>query len=189
MHRFAWPLRYAAKRASADVTVSLDGLWAPPGSYTVELSVAGQVSSQPLTVLPDPRIALPADAYARQLALARRVEALHERVVEARMAAEALHKALKEKGASEADLEVRVLTGPDFGEAFVAAPPGGVRTLRSLENALERLLTAVDGADAAPSPDAEAGLGGLERASETSLAAWNALRDRIRTRIPSIRGK
>jgi hypothetical protein len=137
------------------------------------------VSSQPLAVLPDPRIVLPAEAYARQFALARRIEALHGRVVEARTAADDLHKSQK---ASEADLEVQALAGPDFGAAPVGAPPEGVRTLRSLENALERLLSAVDDADAGPSPDAEAGLVSLERASETSLAAWSALANRVRTR-------
>ena len=39
MHRFVWPLRYPAPAALADGNPYADGVWAPPGRYTVELSV------------------------------------------------------------------------------------------------------------------------------------------------------
>ena len=79
MHRFVWPLRYPAPaglagRRSAGGGAFADGIWAPPGSYKVVLTVNGQRFTQPLTVVPDPRISLPASAYAEQFTFAREVE-------------------------------------------------------------------------------------------------------------------
>src|SRR5438093_7096642 len=75
MHRFIWPVRYPAPPALAEGNAYADGVWAAPGRYTVELSVDGQRLTQPLTIAPDPRVSLPPAVYARQLVLARRVEA------------------------------------------------------------------------------------------------------------------
>ena len=52
-----------------------DGVWAPPGHYTVELTVDGRTLRQPLTVKPDPRVKLTQAAYEREFHLARMVEA------------------------------------------------------------------------------------------------------------------
>ena len=70
MHRFVWPLRYPApagvggRRGGGGGGPFADGVWAPPGNYKVVLTVNGQQLTQPLTVVPDPRIKLPATAYA-----------------------------------------------------------------------------------------------------------------------------
>ncbi len=74
MHRFVWPLRYAAAAGLAAGRRGGEGVWAPPGEYTVALTVGTQRLTQPLTVAPDPRVKLPAAAYAEQFALARQVE-------------------------------------------------------------------------------------------------------------------
>ncbi|HEV7491957.1 MAG TPA: hypothetical protein VGO25_14220, partial [Rhodanobacteraceae bacterium] len=42
MHRFVWPLRYAKPAALASSDTDIDGVWVPPGRYTVELSVDGK---------------------------------------------------------------------------------------------------------------------------------------------------
>ena len=74
MHRFVWPLRYAKPDALAGGDTDIDGVWVPPGRYTVELSVDGKRFRQPLTVVPDPRVKLADDAYAQQFAFAREIE-------------------------------------------------------------------------------------------------------------------
>ena len=54
-HRFVWDLHYAKPTGLKDDD-RLDGVWAPPGHYIVELTVAGQNLRQPLTVIADPRV-------------------------------------------------------------------------------------------------------------------------------------
>jgi hypothetical protein len=176
MHRFIWPVRYPSPPALAEGDAYADGVWAPPGSYTVELSVDGRRLRQPLTITPDPRVSLTPEAYARQFALARRVEALRERVAGAVSEAEKAHAALAAKDARELDARVVALTGPQFGEVPAAGPPAGLTSLRALATTLGNLATAVDGADAEPTPDAEAGLTKIEPAVDATLAAWTQLK-------------
>jgi len=74
MHRFVWPLRFAAPTALTNGRgIYADGVWAPPGNYKVALSVDGRKLVQPLTIVPDPRVNLPASAYEEQVALATQV--------------------------------------------------------------------------------------------------------------------
>ncbi|HXI04391.1 MAG TPA: hypothetical protein VNI57_14560, partial [Candidatus Saccharimonadales bacterium] len=57
----------------------------------------------------------------------------------------------------------------------LAFPPGTIESLRWVEGALKSLAQAVDGADAAPSPDARAGLVKLEPIAAEALARWHRL--------------
>jgi photosystem II stability/assembly factor-like uncharacterized protein len=179
MHRFVWPIRYPAPAPLAEGNPYADGVWAPPGRYTVELSVGRDQRSQPLTIRPDPRLTMTPEAYARQFALARRIEATAARVAAAIAAADAAHKRLAAGGPAELDLQVQALLGPEFGAAPAAPPPGGVTALRALAGRLARFLEAVDGADAPPSPDAEAGFTAIEPVVEAALTAWTALQARV----------
>jgi hypothetical protein len=175
MHRFIWPIRHPAPPTLAEGNRYADGVWAPPGRYTVELSVDGQTLTQPLTIAPDPRVSLPPETYARQFALARRVEGMRERVAATVAEAERVQAALAAKGAHDLDVRVRALTGPQFGEIPPGAPPAGLSSLRALANTLANLATAVDGADAEPTADAEAGLAKIEPAVDATMAAWAEL--------------
>src|SRR5205814_2235624 len=87
MHRFVWSLRYPAPAPLADGDPYADGVWAPPGRYTVELSAGGQRRTQPLTIGPDPRVRASASDYSREFALARRVEGLLSPAADATLAA------------------------------------------------------------------------------------------------------
>ncbi|HEV7502173.1 MAG TPA: hypothetical protein VGQ33_19295, partial [Vicinamibacteria bacterium] len=183
MHRFVWPIRYPAPAALADGNPYADGLWAPPGRYTVELSVGQSQRTQPLTILPDPRVTMTPEAYARQFALARRIEAAAARVAEAVTALDAVHKRLAGGGAAGLDLRVQALLGPDFGGAPIAPPPG-LTPLRTLAGKLRRFLDAVDDADAPPSPDVEAGFTQIEPVVEASLAAFKRLLTQVLSTPP-----
>ncbi len=179
MHRFVWSLHYPPAAASARRGGSdIDGVWAPPGRYRVELSVNGERQSQPLVVEPDPRVSLGAEAYAEQFSLARRIEAERAKVLAATRQAEELHRALSSRGAVELDGQVRALMGPQFGELAPAPPPPGIDSLRSLANRLDELLVAVDGADAAPTPDTRKGFAVTEPRVQATLAAWETLREK-----------
>ncbi len=178
-HRFVWPLRYAAVAGENPYD---DGVWAPPGRYTVTLATDGARLTQPLVVTPDPRVALPPEAYAAQFALARRIAAARARVAAAERGDAALLKALAErrkaasvetaKGIDDLLKRTRELAS---GEAGWAAPRA-LATLRAVGEALDKLATAVDGADAAPSPDAVSGFATIQPALDQTLAAWEELK-------------
>src|ERR1043166_1889704 len=59
MHRVVWSLHYAPQGAvGGRPGRGTDGAWAPPGDYTVTLTVAGQALTRPLALAPDPRAEL-----------------------------------------------------------------------------------------------------------------------------------
>jgi hypothetical protein len=57
-------------------------------------------------------------------------------------------------------------------------PPRRLDSLRFVRSACDALYDAVEGADAAPSPDARAGLARLEPMARQALASWEALKAR-----------
>jgi len=56
MHRFTWDLRYPGPWQSETRPEGPNGPAAVPGNYSVRLTVGSAVSTQPLTVIEDPRI-------------------------------------------------------------------------------------------------------------------------------------
>jgi photosystem II stability/assembly factor-like uncharacterized protein len=195
-HRFVWPLRYAAPREIAKDNAFTDGVWAPPGVYKIELEVDGRRHEQPLEVAPDPRVALPSAAYTEQFALARRIEALQARLKSANDAAEAIQKALTAKRSAASPKLSRQLE--DFQRELSAVsgvqpaenpsnswwkPPATLTSLRALSDRLGDLMSAVDGADAAPSPDARQAYDVAERLVNQGLKEWERFRGANRTRI------
>jgi len=80
MHRISWNLRYqplAQERGEVDATGAVphrssppaSSPWAPPGNYTVRLTVAGKSYTQPLTVRLDPRVRITPAALAENTKL------------------------------------------------------------------------------------------------------------------------
>ena len=189
MHRFVWNLRYPRPGApdKAD-RMHKDGVWAPPGQYSLELDVDGHSLRQPLVVQPDPRVHLPPTAYQHQFALARQVEDAGVRAMEATQAATAAMKSLEAREAhADAATRTRIetLAGRIADVSGVAAhpdprnsmgaPPKRVDSLRALAMNLMKLEQAVDGADAEPSADAQASYALLSKTLNSTLAEWHAL--------------
>jgi uncharacterized coiled-coil protein SlyX len=186
IHRFVWPVRYAAAGALGSGPFS-DGVWAPPGKYSIELIVDGKSFTQPFEILPDPRIRIPASAYAEQFKLAKRIEGLRVRVAEAARAAGKLQSALTERrtnasGAAslleDFQQKLTAVTGsvPATIPGNVWWIPGKASSLRFVSEKLEALDLAVEGADAAPSPDARAGVAKVEAMVPVVLASWDRLK-------------
>jgi hypothetical protein len=78
-----------------------------------------------------------------------------------------------------ASLDAQALALSEFEEPSPRAVPSlpqSLSSLRFLEDALETLATAVDGADADPTPDARTGFAQLESTLTRTLAAWEALK-------------
>ncbi len=202
MHRTVWPLRYPAPPTLARGNTFADGVWAPPGRYTVELSADGQRVTRPLAVEPDPRVTLAPGAYGRQFELARRMERAREAAAAAMKEAETLHKQLVARAAgapgaaaraaaaraaspavslsramADLDAQAQALSeGEESDPRSIPSPPKHLSSLRFLEGALAKLASAVDGADADPTPDARAGIAQLESTLTSTLAAWEALK-------------
>ena len=189
LHRFVWPLHYAAVPELAGGNVFADGVWAPPGRYRVELSVEGETLKQPLEIAPDPRLTLPLSAYAEQYRMARQIESARVRLAAVSSAAGRLQAAVSARR-PRADQTARALLDA-FQERLTAVtgsvpttnpsngwwlPPKTVTTLRYLGGALDALDQAVQGADAAPSPDAKAGLAKIEALIPAALDAWERLK-------------
>ncbi|HET9033749.1 MAG TPA: hypothetical protein VFN25_12690 [Dokdonella sp.] len=187
MHRFIWSLHYPS---ATDVSNPYaDGIWAPPGRYSAELTVDGMTYTQSFNVVADPRIDLPDSAYQASFELARKIEALQVRISNASEEASALRKSLAEKRASTADAASRMkmdsfetrlnaITGstpaPNPFNAW-SVPPKSTQTLTWLERALGQLLAAVDGADAMPSADSRMGYEKLTALVDTTIEEWKRI--------------
>jgi len=180
-HRFVWDLHYATQLTADDPEEPEEGVWAPPGTYTVELKAGGSVYRQRLTVVADPRVALPAAAYARQFALARDIERARAEIARALAETGKVQSALRalppgaaaDARAAAAELQAITDAAPAIRSAdstgLVPTSTGG---LRYLGIAFHGLAQAVDGADAAPTPDAERGYLRHRALLDAALARW-----------------
>ncbi len=170
MHRFVWPLRYAAPTGVTSRRGGGEGVWAPPGNYKVVLTVGDRKLTQQLIVAPDPRLNLPPSAYAEQFSLARQIEQTRAAIA---AAAEEATTLTKEK--PDLAERVKAITGGSAGNVY-PPPPVPATTFRFIDGALAKLQTAVDGADAAPTPDARQSWAQLKPAADTALAAWSSFK-------------
>jgi photosystem II stability/assembly factor-like uncharacterized protein len=169
-HRFVWSLRYP-NPAGLEGRRGGEGIWAPPGKYRAALTADGRRIVVPFDVVPDPRVDLPATAYAEQFQLARAIEAEREK----------LAVALKDAGAQIPKLEGERRTraieisgvDPATADAWWLFPKS-TATLRFAADKLAALQNAVDGADAAPTPDARESFAKLKAMAEEALGRWAA---------------
>ncbi len=174
MHRFVWPIRYPAPagvtgRRSGGGGPFADGVWAPPGTYSVVLTVNGQSYKQSLTVAPDPRVNLPASAYAEQFALAREVEQMRAALAAALADAGTVVKRTDISDAMKR--RVTEVSGTIAGDEFTAPPPSE-SSLRFISQAIAKVANALDSADSAPTADARASWALLKPRADAALAAW-----------------
>ena len=195
LHRFVWPLRYPPLPPLADGNFYADGAWAPPGRYVIALSVDGHTYRQPLTVAPDPRIKLPEATYVQQFAFARKVESAQARLAAAQAEAHALHKMILgvDKANPKADALLISFDQKLAGIAGIndtanpnnsfSMPPRSTRNFAFISQALGKLASAADDADAMPSPDARSGYEALIPMLDRSLSEWKAL---LSTDLPAL---
>jgi hypothetical protein len=153
------------------------------------LTVDGRRLEQSLDVLPDPRLALPASAYEQQLAAAREVQAMQVSLASAKAAADAVLReiavrleqapALRER-LEKLRRDAAAVAGVSDDVERASAQPGSpprVDSVRFVADRANTLFDAIEGADAAPSADARAGLSALRALTAQALAAWRAFAD------------
>jgi hypothetical protein len=201
MHRFLWDMHYppapgsrvyypiaAIYRNTAPAPTSP---WVMPGRYSVKLTVNGKSTTQPLTVKMDPRVKTPPAGIEEQFRLSKN---LYDGIAETFTALEQLGsiraqvKALRER-AGQGDAS-RVLSAFDKkAEALEGAggrgfrggfgPRGGGQdTLAGISRSLSMLMGLLQGADAAPTPQAVAAVADSLKALGDLMARWNELKTR-----------
>jgi len=191
MHRIVWDLRETCPEelARAAVWPGPSGLWAPPGRYTVRLLALGRSLSRTLVVVRDPR--LPSTVtdgdLVQQHDLAREIQAERIRVASALRRATDLRAqiAARRKEAPSAAPALEALdtfakaldgaAGPPIrtpGDEFYETDGIAPTTLRRLSATLAGLESAVESADAAPTPDARAGFAERRKMVEEGLTRW-----------------
>ncbi|HYL27751.1 MAG TPA: hypothetical protein VEW74_07935, partial [Candidatus Nitrosotalea sp.] len=159
-HRFVWDFH----------VTSPDGPLAPPGAYTVRLNVNGATYTQAARVMRDPRIAATDADLQAQYALALRVAALRADVAAARAKAQQHAKQLSGQTASAYRREVVGEEPPENPDDSVGAYSSDFTSFLYLENALDYLSSAVESADAAPTPDMRTSYAKLEAIYRKTLA-------------------
>jgi hypothetical protein len=182
-HRFVWNLHYAKLDQSAEGKGS--GVWAPPGHYSVELTAGGQVLRQQLTILADPRVKVTQADFDAQFRLAKQIEAAQARVETMSQEAASLKAGIaKLSDASEAaslNAQMDMLVGSSAAVEGIVAPT----TLNGIEQWLDKLSSAVDGADGAPTPDGLRGFALISDSLNSFEPRWRAFAASARARVPT----
>ncbi len=164
-HRFVW-----------DFTTRHDGgPLAPPGRYTIRLTVDGKTYQQTATLRRDPRINVTDAQLREQYALASAIEDRLAQIAAARKRAQALLEGGKLSAAQAKHVRVDVLGESSGGnpDNSVGSPVVRFDTLRALDNAFSGLEYAVESADAPPTADQRTAYGKLQKMLNGTLARLN----------------
>jgi hypothetical protein len=197
MHRFSWDLHFEPMgdepRAGGGATGAVPGRtyprvdspWAPPGEYTVRLTVDGQQFTQPLSLRLDPRVTSTAADLARLASLSRE---MWDGAMAANSAYEEARAMVAELEASgRADAAARIA---EF-EALAPAPrsggfggfgrgggggAAGPPNLQAVSQAMMSAAMAMQGADVAPTARQVAACEEARAQFQEVMGRWNALR-------------
>jgi hypothetical protein len=184
-HRFVWDLHYAKPTGLKDQDNVRSGVWAPPGRYTVQLTVGGQTLTQPLEVVPDPRVAVTQADFDAEFRLAKQIEQQRVRVrtmlEQARDVKARLAKAKGQPNAEALSAQLTELVGAGAPISGSVAPTD----LTGISEWLDKLANAVDGADAAPTPDDVQGFATVTAALNAIAPRWNAFEASAEKQLPA----
>jgi photosystem II stability/assembly factor-like uncharacterized protein len=201
MHRFVWDVHQPPPDAlerefpiSAIVhntPLAPLGAWALPGSYSVKLTVNGQIYTQPLALKMDPRIkALTEDLrkqHEMQIGAVEGMDDSYESLGEVKSVREQIKELSKEaRGKEKLAKELAALDNQcaevegGTQHSFYGVPSSGKQpeNFSTLNQHFAALLAVADSADAAPTTQATEAYKDLEQ-SETGLRRlWSAIRER-----------
>ena len=194
LHRFMWDMRYqpigdTQRTGEVEATGAVPhrsehtatAPWAPPGRYTVRLTVNGKSYTQPLTLRLDPRIKTPAAGLAQLAALSRQMYDAAAAAHAAYRAARALVDSLS--GDVRAQVESLAPSPRPRPRGF--ARPGGPTpppTLESARNTALAAAMAMQDADVTPTAAQVAACARARTQVTAVMARWNRLRVARRTR-------
>ena len=195
MHRISWNMRYqplATERGAVDATGAVPNRsspspsspWAPPGQYTVRLTVAGKSYTQPLTVRLDPRVKTSPSALAENTKLSLE---MYELARTTRMAygqahdlGEKVGQLVKEQnidGAFKTELDSVAPDEARGGRRFFGR--GGGRpsvTLNAASSAALAASLSMQAAETAPTAAQIAACARARAQAAAAMAHWNTLK-------------
>jgi photosystem II stability/assembly factor-like uncharacterized protein len=195
-HRFTWDLHYDAIGEDPDAgDEGANGAvpyhtydqpyspWAPPGDYTIRLTVDGKTYTQPLTLRLDPRVKTSAADLARLNSVTRETYdaavAAHAAFEQARALSAQLEKLggagvaqFKAQVDSLAPASAAVRRRPGFGGGGGGAP----LNLETASNAMMAAAMAMQGADVAPTTGQTATAAKARADAVPLMRSWTALK-------------
>ena len=198
-HRFVWDLHYPdpdvlerdfpISAIYHDTPLYPQGAAVLPGKYTIKLTVEGKTYTQPLEIRMDPRVKTSQQDLPRLFDLQRKIaDALHRNYV-AIQQVRSLRSQLKAitaakpnsdiaKAASNLEGKAGKLEGDTggYGTHYLTSPEG--RSLARLNSGLSTLVSALEGADAAPTTQQEATFKEVDQALTEQLSAWDQIKSK-----------
>jgi photosystem II stability/assembly factor-like uncharacterized protein len=205
MHRFVWGLHYPAPDSVTheypisaiyhDTPRYPTGTLAMPGQYSVKLTAGGQSYTQPLNIKMDPRVKTGQAGLQALFTLETRIVDAMNRDYRALKEVTGAHEELSArlKQGLPGDLETSIknleaktaaLQGDPEGGLFLNDPAG--RSFARLSAALYTLLGSVDGADAAPTTQAEQTFANVDQAVREQMEVWEKIKSQ---EIPDLNRK
>lgn len=206
MHRFSWDLRLdplpvesAADMGDVEATGAVphrtypagEAPWAPPGQYTVRLTVDGVAYTQPITVRLDPRVKASPVALRELTAVSLQGWRAAHAAFKGQREARALHAALSGVTGSEAatlraQIDSLAPAGPrPRGRRRGAA--GAAPTLIGAAVAQMAAVTAMQTADLAPTTAQKVASQLANRQAMDAVARWNTLKGAGLTKVNAAR--
>ncbi|MCU1381851.1 MAG: hypothetical protein JWL71_548, partial [Acidobacteria bacterium] len=175
MHRFLWDVHYQPIPGGGggrgglpiaavphDTVPSPSGPWAPPGQYTVKLTVDGRSYTQPLTLKMDPRVTTPPLGLAQQFTLSKR---LYDGIIDAQQMLDRIRtqRTGSPTPSAERTAALQALEGQAGGRGAAAASAGAgqtpPQTLNSVIGSMNQLMGLLQGADVTPTTQLVAAVG------------------------------
>jgi photosystem II stability/assembly factor-like uncharacterized protein len=190
MHRFSWDLHYEPigdepRAAGGDVGAvpghtypDVDAPWAPPGTYTVKLTVGGKEYSRPLTLRLDPRVQTSASELEHAATLSRE---MYDAAIAAHAAYEEARAMVGRVTDASLKAEVEALAPaprPAAPRFFPGAAPEGPPTLNGVSDGLMRAAMAMQEAELGPTERHVAACDAARVQYREIMARWSALRTR-----------
>src|SRR6266851_4596513 len=206
LNRFVWDLRYERPKAlrygysigaafGEDAIMVPEGMLVLPGTYQVKLTVDGRSYAAPIEVKMDPRVKVTPLALGQQIALEKQiVDAMNQSfaaVSQIRGMRDQLKTVLSQikPGTADAALSEAASALDKKAAELIAVeeqyPPVGIVSAASLNGALGLLLRLVEGADAAPTAQANETFIIYKRLLDEQFAKWDQLRAKD---IPALNG-
>jgi photosystem II stability/assembly factor-like uncharacterized protein len=191
MHRFSWDLHYEPigeePRAGGGATGAVPGRtyprvnspWAPPGEYTVRLTVGGISHEQPLTLRMDPRVKTSAAELAFVATLSRE---MYDGAVAAHAAFEEARAAVENLSDTDLRAEIESLAPappPTGGRRFRGGASDGPPTLNGVSDALMRAAMSMQEAEVGPTERQVAECNAARVQLQDVMLRWEALRGRL----------
>ncbi len=197
LNRFVWDLRYERPQAlrygytigaayGEDAILVPEGPLVSPGTYQVKLTVAGQSYTAPIEVKMDPRVRFAPLALSQQVVLEKQIVAAMNQTFATVRQISALRAQLKtllsQTKPGSADAAIAEAAGAlDKGASELLAveqtyPPVGIVSVAALNSSLGSLLLLVEGADAAPTAQANEAFVTYERLLDQQMMKWEQLK-------------